>query len=155
MVLPSVAKVAALFDAQNDTIDGNHGECRRCRLPSMKPWRQELDDGSLWELERRLWLEGVAVYETAMNDSCLMALPGMGVVKAPDILRGLKDAPRWHVVRMEERTTAKPAANIVVLAYRAHAEREDQRPYNCLCTSTYLLSGAQWTLIQHQQTPQT
>ena len=36
----------------------------------------------LWDIERTLWLDGVSAYRERMDEACLMAFPGMGVMRA-------------------------------------------------------------------------
>ena len=52
-------------------------------------------DEDVWMLEERLWLEGLNVYQDVLDPACLMAFPGIGVLRAADIFDTLKSAPRW------------------------------------------------------------
>lgn len=107
----------------------------------------------LWNSERRLWLEGVSAYEELMTAECVMAFGPMGVMDRDAILGALRDAPRWAEVDMTEKTQAVQAENVVVIAYRARANRPGAEPYEAICTSTYVRVDGHWLIAQHQQTP--
>lgn len=111
-----------------------------------------MHDEEAWALEERFWLGGAAVFEQMLDNGCVMAFPGMGVIRRAEILKGLAGAPRWLSVGMSERVIGR-AGSVIVLGYRAEARRKDQPVYRCLCTSTYRMDGAAWRLVQHQQTP--
>jgi len=105
-----------------------------------------------WELERRFWTAGLKFYERHLDPECLMAFPGMGVMRSVEILASLKDARRWTSVDMADRVIARPSETILVLAYRATGHRNESAPYHVVCTSTYHAVGSVWKLVQHQQT---
>lgn len=111
-----------------------------------------MDDAAAWALEERLWLEGAGVYDTLLDPECLMAFPGMGVMRAANVLDSLKGAPRWSSVEMTSRMVGRPSDAVLVLGYAADGCREGAPPYRCLCTSTYRRDEADWKLVQHQQT---
>ncbi|MBF0678579.1 MAG: nuclear transport factor 2 family protein [Devosia sp.] len=107
-----------------------------------------------WTIERRLWLEGAAAYEDHLAEECLMAFGPMGIMNRRDIIESLAGGPRWTRVEISDQRFAVPEDSaVVVLAYRAEAQRDDAPPYRALCTSTYLITGGNLKLIQHQQTP--
>jgi hypothetical protein len=112
-----------------------------------------MNDEEIWEMEQRLWLDGPEVYQRSMDPACVMAFPGMGVMKAADVIESLKQAPRWSSVQMEDRTIGRAGKDVVAIAYRAVGQREEADPYRCLCTSTYRRKDDHWLLVQHQQTP--
>lgn len=56
---------------------------------------------------------------------------------------------------MTERCFAQPSDDVMVLAYRALALRQETDAYNTYCTSTYRACDNDWKLVQHQQTPHT
>lgn len=111
-----------------------------------------MSDDDIWMLERQLWLDGVEVYEKSMDQACVMAFPGMGVMKAVDVLDSLKRAPRWTNVDMSHQLVGRAGSDVIALAYRAKGQRDDAPEYNCFCTSTYRKDGSRWLLVQHQQT---
>lgn len=112
-----------------------------------------MKNNGICELEQKLWLDGPEVYERSMDPACIMAFPGMGVMKAADVIESLKQAPRWSSVQMDHKTVGHAGEDIAVVAYRAVGQREEGDPYRCLCTSTYRRKDDQWLLVQHQQTP--
>jgi hypothetical protein len=126
---PSVRRLA---------IIGNHGV------------EDDMDD--LWQIERRLWLEGVEAYREHMSETCLMVFGPMGIMRGEQILKTLEGAPRWAELRISDETTAAPSSDVRVLAYKADAERAGAEPYHAYCSSTYVKGGRGWQLVQHQQT---
>ena len=81
-----------------------------------------------------------------------MAVPGMGVMRAADILESLKGAPRWAAVEITDRAIGRAGNGVIVLGYTAEGRRDGAEPYRCYCTSTYRADGGTWKLVQHQQT---
>ena len=107
-----------------------------------------MDDEAAWALERRFWLEGSSVYDDLLDPACLMAFPGMGVMRAADILGSLKAAPRWASVEMADRAVGRAGGAVVVLGYTAEGRRDGADPYRCFCTSTYRRDGGgAWRLV--------
>jgi hypothetical protein len=111
-----------------------------------------MDAQSIWALEERFWLEGSSVYDDLLDPACLMAFPGIGVMRAADVLDSLKQAPRWASVEISSRTMGRASAKVLVLGYTAEGRRDGADPYRCFCTSTYRADGERWRLVQHQQT---
>lgn len=111
-----------------------------------------MKDDAAWALEERFWLEGAAAYDDLLDPACQMAFPGMGVMRAADVLDSLKQAPRWVSVDISGRTIGRAGDDVIVLGYNAEGRREGAEPYPCLCTSTYRRDGERWKLVQHQQT---
>ena len=111
-----------------------------------------MDDDAAWNLERRFWLEGSSVYDDLLDPACLMAFPGMGVMRPAEVLDSLKQAPRWSSVEMTGRTVGRAGDDVIVLGYSAEGRRDGADAYRCLCTSTYRRADQKWQLVQHQQT---
>lgn len=109
-------------------------------------------DEEIWTLERKLWLDGPDVYDRSMDQACVMAFPGMGVMKATEVIESLKQAPRWASVQFEQQMIGRAGDDVIVLAYHAKGEREGNKHYTCWCTSTYRRHENDWVLVQHQQT---
>lgn len=108
----------------------------------------------LWQIERRLWLDGVEAFEQYMARECLMVFAPMGIMTHDTILEGLRHAPRWSELEMKQQTTSEPSPGLRILAYRADARREGAAAYGALCSSTYVeTDGGSWRLVQHQHTP--
>jgi uncharacterized membrane protein len=112
-----------------------------------------MDDAEAWALEERFWTGRAPAFDKLLDPACLMAFPGMGVMRAADVLESLAGAPRWASVEMTDRALGRAGAGVVVLGYAAEGRREGAAPYRCLCTSTYRSDGGAWKLVQHQQTP--
>lgn len=112
----------------------------------------DMHDEQAWALEERLWLEGSSVYDGLLDPECIMVFPGVGVMRAAGILRGLRDAPRWLSVEMTDRAIGRPSDSLVVLGYTAEGRRAGAAPYRCCCSSTYRVDRGTWKLVQHQQT---
>ena len=114
-----------------------------------------MDDARVWSFEESLWTGDAEHYRASIDAECLMALP-----QPPFVLRGeqaisaVSDTPRWTKVALSERRVARPQEGMIVVAYRATAEREGSDGYDAYCTSTYRrLSHEEWRVVQHQQTP--
>jgi hypothetical protein len=116
--------------------------------------RRNMTDDEAFEMERRLWTGDEAVYRDAVDDACVMAFPApAGILTGPRIVQSLKAAPRWSSIDMAELLIARPARDLLVLAYRAEARRTGASSYSAYCTSTYFNAENRWRLVQHQQTP--
>lgn len=111
-----------------------------------------MEDHEVWELERRFWTSGLDFYERHLDQECLMALPGVGVLEAAEVLESIGNGARWDAVDLSECSIATPGEATVVIAYRASAERRGSPSYGAICTSTYHATDTGWKLIQHQQT---
>ena len=118
-----------------------------------------MTDAEAWELERKCWSEDTAYYRSILAPRAVMAFP-TGILLGEDILAALEGAPRWRSIDLAAETVVRPAASLVLLAYRATARRPEADPYTAWCTSTWTLLPGQpaagtagWRLVQHQQTP--
>jgi hypothetical protein len=111
-----------------------------------------MEDAAAFALEERFWLEGSIVCDELLDPACVMAFPGIGVMRAADILESLKGAPRWASVEMTDRAIGRAGHGVIVLGYTAEGRREGAAPYHCFCTSTYRADSGTWKLVQHQQT---
>jgi hypothetical protein len=111
-----------------------------------------MTDEQAWALEERFWLEGSSVYDGLLDPACLMAFPGIGIMRAGDILDSVKDAPRWASVEITNRAIGHAGDGVIVLGYIAEGHREGADPYRAFCTSTYRADRDTWKLVQHQQT---
>jgi hypothetical protein len=111
-----------------------------------------MTDEQVWRLEERLWLEGASFYEEVLDAACLMAFPGIGVLRIADILDIVKAAQRWESVTMTHRALSRAGDGVIVLGYAAEGHRPDAEHYHCFCTSTYRYDGGRLRLVQHQQT---
>ena len=107
----------------------------------------------LWQLEEAFWTGGEEAYAASLDPACLMTFPGIGTLDAQAALEGLKGSPRWSEVVLEGQRLARPAEDIVTLAYRARAVRRGAAPHIAWCSSSYRREDGRWLLFQHQQTP--
>ena len=76
-----------------------------------------------------------------LDPECLMAFPGMSVMRAADIQGSLKGAPRWASVQMTDRRISRPGGKMIVLGYTAEGRRDGAAPHPRFCTSTYRADG--------------
>jgi hypothetical protein len=68
-------------------------------------------------------------------------------------IEAVASTPRWSSVELTERQVSRPQEGLIVVAYRARAEK-DGEGYEAHCTSTYRwLAHEVWKVVQHQQTP--
>ena len=113
-----------------------------------------MDDKRLWEFERELWIGPADVYDEKVAEDVVMALPAKPFLFDRDAAtRAVKDTPRWDSVDFTQTRVERHQEGLIVIAYRAQAQREGQS-YDALCTSTLLRLGHEnWVVIQHQQTP--
>lgn len=107
----------------------------------------------IWKDEESFWLGGADTFEALMARECLMVFGPMGIMTGKDIPESLRQAPRWVEVDIGETTLLQPTDNVLVLAYRVIARRQNDEPYKALCSSTYVDQDGQWKIVQHQQTP--
>lgn len=108
---------------------------------------------AIWDSEKSFWLDGPAFYGAHMVPTAQMVFPGpVGILKGEEILEGLRGAPRWDSVEMEEKTEEQ-VGDTLALAYRATGIREGSDPYAAFCSSIYVKHDNSWKLISHQQTP--
>ena len=107
----------------------------------------------LWDIEKRLWLEGEDFFADHMVDDAVMVFPEpVGILRGAEIIEGLKYAPRWTSVGASDLATVK-RKGLAVLAYRATGQREGADRYEAYCLSTYEQRKGEWLIVAHQQTP--
>ncbi len=113
-----------------------------------------MTDDEAWTSEQDFWTGGEEHYRKMLDANCVMVFPApAGIIAGQDIVSSLKNAPRWSSVRMTNRQAHRSSSDVLVLAYKAEAKREDAQVYQAYCTSTYACDTGRWRLIQHQQTP--
>jgi hypothetical protein len=106
----------------------------------------------IWSREEEFWTGGLPVFQRHMDNSCLMVLPGAGILTAPAVRDSLADTPRWTDVAITARQSIE-RDGLVILAYKAVAQRPGQSEYRALCGSVYSHRDGGWHLMFHQQTP--
>ena len=114
-----------------------------------------MDDERIWGSEEGLWTGTAENYRATIDEQCLMVLPS-----APFIATGtqaaaaVSDTPRWHKVLLTDQQVIRPQEGLIVIAYKAQAERDGEQVYEANCTTVYRrLEHDKWRVIQHQQTP--
>ena len=114
-----------------------------------------MDDERVWTFEESLWLADPAHYRELIDDECLMVLPAAPfIVTGQQAVDAVSSTPSWTKAELSERQVARPQEGLIVIAYKAVAERDGIAPYEAHCTSTYRrLEHEVWRVIQHQQTP--
>ncbi|WP_146010295.1 DUF4440 domain-containing protein [Acidimangrovimonas sediminis] len=112
-----------------------------------------MDHDTLWEMEKRFWLDGPDFYESSMAPGARMVFPSpVRILAGEQIVEALRQAPRWNSVDFQDET-ASCLGETVVLAYEATGRRNGEAPYVALCASTYVRDNEKWLLLAHQQTP--
>ena len=114
-----------------------------------------MDDERIWSFEESLWLGDAAHYRASIDDECLMVLPTSPfVMSGRQAAEAVADTPRWSKIELSDRQVARPQEGLIVIAYKARAERTGTKLYEAHCTTTYRrLAHEEWRVIQHQQTP--
>ena len=114
-----------------------------------------MDDERIWAFEESLWTADAQHYRESIDAECLMVLPAPPyVMSGEQSIQAVSQTPRWSKVILSDRQVARPQEGLIVIAYKARAEREGSAPYEAHCTSTYRRLGhEEWRVVQHQQTP--
>ncbi len=113
-----------------------------------------MDDDRIWSFEESLWTADADHYRESIDPACLMVLPAPPyVMSGEQSIQAVIETPRWSRAELTERKVSRPQEGLIVIAYKARAEREGTAPYEAFCTSTYRrLSHEEWQVVQHQQT---
>ena len=114
-----------------------------------------MDDERIWSFEESLWTADAQHYHESIDAKCLMVLPAKPfIVTGEQSKDAVSATPRWTKVALTERQVARPQEGLIVIAYKANAERDGMQPYEAYCTSVYrMLEHTVWKVVQHQQTP--
>ena len=111
------------------------------------------DTDTLWSIEKALWLGGANAYEQHMAPECIMVFPApAGIMTGPDILKAVRQAPRWDSVEFDQQHTSILGTNACLLAYVGRGLRGTDT-YEAFCSSSYRRRPQGWAIVQHQQTP--
>ena len=94
-------------------------------------------------------------YAASIDDECLMVLPSAPfIVAGRQATEAVSRTPQWRRVTLTERRVSRPQEGLIVIAYRAEAERPGEQMYEAHCTTVYRrLAQDRWQVVQHQQTP--
>lgn len=114
-----------------------------------------MDDDRVWASEESLWTASAEHYQGSIDPECLMVVPAppyvLGGQQAIDAVKG---TPRWSKVAFSQRKVSRPQDGLIVIAYKAEADKQDAPRYTAHCTSVYRrLDHDDWKVVQHQQTP--
>lgn len=111
-----------------------------------------MDDDRIWHFEEKLWLGGAEVYRALIDQECVMALPAQPYVFTADAaIEAVAHTPRWASVAFTERKVQRPEEGLIVIAYKADAERGGER-YQAYCTTSMRRRGHEdWLVVQHSQ----
>jgi Domain of unknown function (DUF4440) len=114
-----------------------------------------MDDDRVWTFEESLWTGDADHYRESIDDECLMVLPQPPfVMSGAQAIEAVAATPRWSSVELTDKQVARAEEGLIVVAYHAHASKDDGEAYEAHCTSTYRrLSHDEWRVVQHQQTP--
>ncbi|WP_296717989.1 DUF4440 domain-containing protein [Erythrobacter sp.] len=112
-----------------------------------------MEDARVWEFEQSLWTGDAEQYRELIDAECLMVLPERPYVFTGDqAIEAVAKTPRWSQVTFSEKQVARPQEGLIVVAYKAEADR-DGRAYAAYCTTTMRrLEHDEWRVLQHQQT---
>ena len=114
-----------------------------------------MNDERVWQFERSLWTGDADHYRKCIDEDCLMVLPDEPhVIQGGEAIEAVAHTPRWREVELENGHIVRPQEGLIVVAYTAHARKEDGEAYTAHCTSTYRrVRHEEWQVVQHQQTP--
>ncbi len=114
-----------------------------------------MEDQRVWKFEESLWTADAEHYRHSIDEQCLMVLPELPfVMSGGEAIEAVTNTPRWTKVELGDKRVSRPQEGLIVIAYKARAEREGTPPYEAYCTSTYRRLGHdEWRVVQHQQTP--
>ena len=84
-----------------------------------------------------------------------MVLPAAPfILSGAEVVEAVSHTPRWSSVQFSEQRSAQPRDDVIVIAYRARAERDAGAAYEAYCTTTwYRASSEARRVVQHQQLP--
>lgn len=112
-----------------------------------------MDDERIWDMEERLWRGGADVYETLIDDDCVMALPAEPFIYSRNAaISAVEGTPRWEDVAFADTAVARPQDGLIAIAYRADARRGGER-YEAYCTTVMRrIAHDEWRVVSHSQT---
>ncbi len=114
-----------------------------------------MEDQRVWAFEESLWTASAEHYQESIDENCLMVVPAPPyVLEGQQAIDAVKGTPRWSKVIFSEQKVSRPEEGLIVIAYKAEAEKDGASPYTAHCTSVYRRLGHDdWKVVQHQQTP--
>lgn len=115
------------------------------------------DKDQLQSLEREGWdalTRGRArqFYDEVLAADAVMVFR-FGVMEREDAIDAMTESPPWDDYRFDDVSVHDLGAGVAVIAYRVHAEREGERPFDARLASTYARTARGWRMVMHQQSP--
>ena len=112
----------------------------------------------LLDIERTLWTNDAALYESQFIEESLLVFPETGVitrdVAVDAILAENAEGRRWAEVEFADVRSVRLAADVALLTYRVAARWEHEASMMvALASSVYVNRGGAWKVGFHQQTP--
>lgn len=108
----------------------------------------------LLQLEEQFWKAGAEFYRDNLAPDALMVFADpVGVMTKQAVVESISAAPRWRRIEFEEATHVQLQPGVMLLTYRATAERDADEPYVARASSVYVQGSCGWQLAFHQQTP--
>ena len=108
-------------------------------------------------LERRFWeaADDPDFYRERFADEGIVALE-RGLLDKPAVLEAAASAKPWERHTMSDVRLVEISEGVIALSYRAAAERNGgNHRYDATVSSVYTRRFGAWTLVLHQQTPDT
>lgn len=113
-----------------------------------------MEDNRVWAFEESLWTGDAETYRTLIDAECVMVVPERPfVLTGEQAIETVSKTPRWEQVTFSEQQIMRPQEGLIAIAYKAEAEKGEER-YTAYCTTTMRrLEHDEWRVVQHQQTP--
>lgn len=114
-----------------------------------------MDDERIWGSEEGLWTGDAKRYQETIDAECLMVLPDRPFIMTGEQAKdAVSETPRWTKIELSERHVSRPQEGLIVIAYKAIAERDGTQPYKAFCSTVYrMIEHGTWKVVQHQQLP--
>src|SRR5918993_4663426 len=112
----------------------------------------------LLAIERLLWTNDAAIYESSLVEDAVLVFAETGVIRREPALAAIRqenaDGRRWAEVQFDDVLTLRLAQDAALLTYRATARwAHASLRIAVLASSVYVKRDGRWKLAFHQQTP--
>lgn len=112
----------------------------------------------LLEIEKKLWTNNAAFYESALTADAMLVFAETGVITRDTAVAAIvtekAEGRRWAEVHFYDVRSVRLADDVALLNYRVAARWENETSMTwALATSLYVQSEGRWKLKFHQQTP--
>lgn len=91
-------------------------------------------------------------YDHVLAHEAVMVFP-FGVMERNDAIDGMAESRRWRDYELDDVTVHDLGSGVAVVAYRVHAQRVDEPPFEAMLASTYVRVDDGWQMMLHQQSP--